>query len=249
MEDTDTTWGAKGAAVRRHRMRLTLGAIVVTAATVITGCSSGSSNSDQASSAPFVKAVKAVRPSVVEIRTSEGLGSGVVISSNGDIVTNRHVVGFAPTVQVRASSGKTFSATVVGTSPTNDLAVVRAEGADLPPAALGDSSKLRIGDIVLAVGNPLGLDSSVTDGIVSALGRTVDESRAVELRHLIQTSAPINPGNSGGALVDLHGRVVGIPTLEAVNPEDDQAASGIGFAIPSNSVKSISARVLDEAGG
>ena len=121
---------------------------------------------------------------------------------------------------------------------------VRVEGANLPPATFADSSKLRRGDLVLAVGNPLGLESSVTNGIVSALGRTVDESSAVALSDLIQTSAPINPGNSGGALVDVNGKVVGIPTLSAVDPENDQTAVGIGFAIPSNSVKDVSSKLL-----
>ena len=132
----------------------------------------------------------------------------------------------------------------MGSSPENDLAVIHVEGANLPAAKLGDSSKLRVGDVMLAIGNPLGLASSVTNGIVSAVGRSVDESSTVALRGVIQTSAPINPGNSGGALVDVSGRVVGIPTLNAVDPENNQLADGIGFAIPSNSVKGISGQIL-----
>ena len=227
-------------------MPVALPALVLAATVVLAACGAGSGGSDQASNAQaeFVKTIKTVMPSVVEIRSQEGLGSGVVIDAQGHIVTNRHVVGSDMTVQVRASSGKAFSATVVGTSSTKDLAVVRAQGADLPSATFADSSKLRRGDLVLAVGNPLGLESSVTNGIVSALGRTVDESSAVALSDLIQTSAPINPGNSGGALVDVSGRVVGIPTLSAVDPENDQAAEGIGFAIPSNSVKDVTAKLL-----
>ena len=227
-------------------MRVGLPALVLAGTALLAACSGGSSGSDQASTAQteFVNTVKAVLPSVVEIRSQQGLGSGVVIDTQGDIVTNRHVVGSDTTVQVRASSGKAFSAAVVGASSTKDLAVVRVEGANLPPATLADSSKLRRGDLVLAVGNPLGLESSVTNGIVSALGRTVDESSAVALSDLIQTSAPINPGNSGGALVDVDGKVVGIPTLSAVDPENDQTAVGIGFAIPSNSVKDVSSKLL-----
>ncbi len=227
-------------------MRVGLPALVLAGTALLAACSGGSSGSDQASTAQteFVNTVKAVLPSVVEIRSQQGLGSGVVIDTQGDIVTNRHVVGSDTTVQVRASSGKAFSAAVVGASSTKDLAVVRVEGANLPPATLADSSKLRRGDLVLAVGNPLGLESSVTNGIVSALGRTVDESSAVALSDLIQTSAPINPGNSGGALVDVNGKVVGIPTLSAVDPENDQTAVGIGFAIPSNSVKDVSSKLL-----
>ncbi len=227
-------------------MRVGLPALVLAGTALLAACSGGSSGSDQASTAQteFVNTVKAVLPSVVEIRSQQGLGSGVVIDTQGDIVTNRHVVGSDTTVQVRASSGKAFSAAVVGASSTKDLAVVRVDGANLPPATLADSSKLRRGDLVLAVGNPLGLESSVTNGIVSALGRTVDESSAVALSDLIQTSAPINPGNSGGALVDVNGKVVGIPTLSAVDPENDQTAVGIGFAIPSNSVKDVSSKLL-----
>src|SRR6266550_2046797 len=224
-----------GVTRRRHRLRVGLPALVLAGTALLAACSTGSSGSDQASTAQteFVNTVKAVLPSVVEIRSQQGLGSGVVIDTQGDIVTNRHVVGSDTTVQVRASSGKAFSAVVVGASSTKDLAVVRVEGANLPPATFADSSKLRRGDLVLAVGNPLGLESSVTNGIVSALGRTVDES-----------SAPINPGNSGGALVDVNGKVVGIPTLSAVDPENDQTAVGIGFAIPSNSVKDVSSKLL-----
>ena len=227
-------------------MRVGLPALVLAGTALLAACSGGSSGSDQASTAQteFVNTVKAVLPSVVEIRSQQGLGSGVVIDTQGDIVTNRHVVGSDTTVQVRASSGKAFSAAVVGASSTKDLAVVRVERANLPPATFADSSKLRRGDLVLAVGNPLGLESSVTNGIVSALGRTVDESSAVALSDLIQTSAPINPGNSGGALVDVNGKVVGIPTLSAVDPENDQTAVGIGFAIPSNSVKDVSSKLL-----
>jgi S1-C subfamily serine protease len=195
----------------------------------------------------FVKTVKTVLPSVVEVRTPDGLGSGVVIDTNGNIVTNAHVVGSSQSLQVRASTGKSYAATLVGSSSENDLAVIHAEGANLSAATLGDSSKLRIGHLVLAIGNPLGLASSVTNGIVSAVGRTVDESSAVALRGVIQTSAPINPGNSGGALVDVNGRVVGVPTLTAVDAQNNKLADGIGFAIPGNSVKRIAGQLL--AGG
>ena len=123
----------------------------------------------------------------------------------------------------------------MGTYPAGDLAVVHVTGANLQPATFGDSAKLAVGDIVLAMGSPLGLQSSVTQGIVSALGRDVPESKTVTLSNVIQTSAEINPGNSGGALVDLTGSVVGIPTLTALDPQlGDTAAPGIGFAIPSN---------------
>jgi S1-C subfamily serine protease len=253
MEHSGTTSNSIGATPRRRRVT-TLGVVVFSAATVVAACSSGSSNSGQASTSranvqtQFVNTVKATLPSVVEVSTPQGLGSGVVIDKQGDIVTNRHVVENNQTAQVRDSTGKTYPAAVVGTSQSNDLAVIRAQGANLPAASLGDSSKLQIGDLVFAVGNPLGLASSVTNGIVSAVGRTVDESSTVSLNNVIQTSAPINPGNSGGALVDVNGKVVGIPTLSAVDPENNQAANGIGFAIPSNSVKSVSAQLLATGG-
>src|ERR1700760_2486077 len=133
-----------------------------------------------------------------------------------------------------------LNASLVGAYPPDDLAVVHVDGArNLTSAAFGDSRALQVGDIVFAVGNPLGLASSVTEGIVSYNGRAVSEGNGVELPSTIQTSAPINPGNSGGALVDLAGQVVGIPTLAAVDQQEGGAAAGIGFAIPASTVKLI----------
>jgi putative serine protease PepD len=192
----------------------------------------------------FVETIRAVGSSVVQIETPVGLGSGIVLDSQGNIVTNDHVVGPYKKFQVTDQSERQYSATLVGTFPPDDLAVVHVEGGNLHAAVLGDSAKLQVGDLVLAVGNPLGLQSSVTSGIVSALGRTVSEQGGVALPDLIQTSAPINPGNSGGALVDLGGRVVGIPTLAAIDPENSQQANGIGFAIPSNTVKQIAGQII-----
>ncbi len=142
-------------------------------------------------------------------------------------------------------------ATLVGSYSPDDLAVIKVNNAKgLKPAAFGDSSKVKVGDIVLAMGNPLGLASSVTNGIVSATGRTVTEpkdasSPGATLPNVIQTSASINPGNSGGALVDLAGQVVGIPTLAATDQQLGGAAPGIGFAIPSNVVKDIAQQLID----
>ena len=167
--------------------------------------------------------VAQVLPSVVQITTGSGLGSGVILDDRGDIVTNAHVVGTATTFQVRlANNPTTFPATLVGAYPPDDLAVIHLDQppTGLKPARFGDSSKLQIGDIVLAMGNPLGLTGSVTDGIVSAVGRAVTEpagdgSPGATLPQAIQTSAAINPGNSGGALVDLSASVIGVPTLAA----------------------------------
>jgi S1-C subfamily serine protease len=177
-------------------------------------------------------AVAAAAPSVVQVRTSAGLGSGVVLDDRGNVVTNAHVVENDDKVKVILNDGSRHSATVSGSFPAVDLAVVHIVDATPPPAAFADSSQLRLGQVVLAMGSPLGLRGSVTQGIVSALNRTEEESSSVLLGGMIQTSAPIFPGNSGGALIDLRGAVVGLPTLGA----DD---TGIGFAIPSNTVVAI----------
>ena len=134
----------------------------------------------------------------------------------------------------------------MGAFPPDDLAVIRVSGAGLRPATFADSSALEVGDIALAIGNPLGLQSSVTEGIVSAFREAVQEpenGNDVTLPSMIQTSAAINPGNSGGALVDIKGRVIGIPTLAATDPELGGSAPGIGFAIPSNLVTDIAGQI------
>ncbi|MFL5842904.1 MAG: S1C family serine protease [Thermoleophilaceae bacterium] len=187
----------------------------------------------------FVALVSRVSPSVVQIRTEQALGSGVVFDGRGDVVTNAHVVAGASHVVVTLASGERHPATVVGRDVGHDLAVIRLAAGRPPAATFADSSQLQVGDIALALGNPLGLRSSVTQGIVSAVGRRVSESNGVALS-TIQTSAEINPGNSGGALVDLSGRVIGIPTLAAVDPEmGGGQAPGIGFAIDSNTVRRV----------
>lgn len=209
----------------------------------------GSATGADSLQSAMVNVVAKVRPEVVEITTNSGLGSGVVYDSRGDIVTNAHVVAGATHLQVTLSTGQSLPATLVGSFTPDDVAVVRISGADkLVPATLADSKKLQVGEICLAVGNPLGLASSVTEGIVSFVGRTVAEGGGVVLPDTVQTSAAINPGNSGGALVDLDGKLIGIPTLAAADPRlGGGAASGIGFAIPSNTVKFIADQLI--AGG
>jgi putative serine protease PepD len=197
----------------------------------------------------YEQVVARVLPSVVQISTSSGSGSGVVYDAKGDIVTNAHVVGTATTLQVGlASGGKPLAAAVVGVFAPDDLAVIRVDSGagSLHPASFGRSASVRAGEIVLAMGNPLGLTGSVTDGIVSATGRTVSEGQgsSAVLISAIQTSAAINPGNSGGALVNLAGQVIGIPTLAAADPQLGGAAAGIGFAIPSDTVTSIAAQLI-----
>ena len=193
----------------------------------------------------FVGVVGNVMPSVVVIETASGLGSGIVFDAKGDIVTNDHVVAGSSRFTVTLADGQKLAGTLVGTYPAGDLAMIHVTGTNLKPAIFGDSSKLVAGDIVLAVGSPLGLQGSVTEGIVSAIGRKVAESKTVTLPDVIQTSAEINPGNSGGALVDLAGEVVGIPTLTALDPElGNTAAAGIGFAIPSNVVTDVAGQLI-----
>jgi putative serine protease PepD len=193
----------------------------------------------------YISVVKTVGPSVVEIATDSGLGSGVVFDNQGNIVTNSHGVGNAEQVEVTTADGKRFEGVVVYSYPPDDLAVVRVTQARLKPATFADSSKVQVGEIVLAIGNPLGLQSSVTEGIVSATGRVVSEGPNITLPDTIQTSAAINPGNSGGALVNLKSEVIGIPTLAAISPANiGGQAPGIGFAISSNRVKSIASQIV-----
>lgn len=192
----------------------------------------------------FVKVVQSVSPSVVQIQDKTGLGSGIVLDAAGDIVTNNHVVTGAKSFTVTTSSGKRYPAKLVGSFPPDDLAVIKVSG-HLKPATFADSSKLQVGDLAIAIGNPLGLQSSVTEGIVSAFRQAVQEDSNVTLPLMIQTSAAINPGNSGGALVDIEGRVIGIPTLAATDPQlGGGSAPGIGFAIPSNIVKDIADQIV-----
>ncbi|MEV6673302.1 trypsin-like peptidase domain-containing protein [Streptomyces sp. NPDC051162] len=203
--------------------------------------------------AAYEKVVKDVLPSVVQITTGEGLGSGVVYDDKGHVVTNAHVVGDATAFKVTlATGGDAVGARLVSSYPEQDLAVVQLDSVpkNIKPATLGDSAKVEVGQIVLAMGNPLGLSSSVTQGIVSAVGRTVSEGRSgggtgATISNMVQTSAAINPGNSGGALVNLAGQVIGIPTLAATDPELGQsAAPGIGFAIPAATVRTIAGQIV-----
>jgi putative serine protease PepD len=193
----------------------------------------------------FVRVVQAVSPQVVQIQGKRGLGSGVVFDGRGDVVTNAHVVAGEKQLVVTLSGGANHPGTLVGSDPAHDLAVVRIGGASPAPATFADSATPQVGELVLAIGNPLGLRSSVTQGIVSSVGRSVSEGNGVTLSGAIQTSAAINPGNSGGALVDLSGVVIGIPTLAALDPQlGGGPASGIGFAIPSSTVRQVATRLI-----
>ncbi|MGO9121756.1 MAG: DegQ family serine endoprotease [Desulfomonilaceae bacterium] len=163
-----------------------------------------------------------------------GMGSGVIVDSNGYILTNSHVVKDTDEIKVTLADKRAFTAKIVGADPESDIAVIRIDAKDLPVAKLGDSSKLHVGEIVIAVGNPFGLNQTVTQGIISAQGRT--NMGILDYEDFIQTDAAINPGNSGGPLVNISGEVIGINTAIASRSGGYQ---GIGFAIPSNSAKLI----------
>lgn len=180
-------------------------------------------------------------------RTQQGLGSGVIISSDGFILTNNHVVEDADEVMVSLPTDRRdYAATVVGADPQTDVALIKIDAQGLKPVTIGDSSKLRVGDVTLAIGNPFGLEQTVTSGIVSGLGRNSLNITGGGYENFIQTDASINQGNSGGALVDASGRLVGINT--AIQSGLAGGSIGIGFAIPSNMALDIVQRLLDDGG-
>ncbi|MGW1814684.1 S1C family serine protease [Streptomyces sp. NPDC002125] len=202
----------------------------------------------------YQSVIRDVLPSVVQVGAGEGLGSGIVYDDKGHIVTNAHVVGKEKTFDVSVATGEQgLKASLVSAYPEQDLAVIKLD--DVPEglraAKFGDTEKVDVGQIVLAMGSPLGLSSSVTQGIVSAVGRTVSESSSgggtgATLVDMVQTSAAINPGNSGGALVNLDSEVIGIPTLAATDPQlGGSAAPGIGFAIPASMVRTVADQIIE----
>jgi len=174
-------------------------------------------------------------PRQQRVPRQSGLGSGVVTTADGYILTNNHVIDGADTVTVELPDKRTFDAKVIGTDPASDLAVLKVDARNLPTVAIGDSSKVRVGDVVLAVGNPLGVGQTVTMGIVSAKGRATGVGEG-GYEDFLQTDAPINQGNSGGALVNLHGELVGINS-QILTPTGGNI--GLGFAIPSNMAREV----------
>ncbi len=189
---------------------------------------------------PFFRQFFGLQPfNIPREQREHALGSGVIVSADGSVVTNNHVIAHATEIQVMLQDSRTFKGKVIGADPQTDVAVLKVDARSLPVAHWGDSSTLKPGDQVMAFGNPFGLNFTVTRGIVSAIGRSGLGIESFE--DFIQTDAPINPGNSGGALVDLHGRVVGINTA-IVSPGaagGEGGFSGVGFAIPSNVVKRV----------
>lgn len=249
------------------RTRNVTASAVLAVGLLLSGCSSsgsGESGRSTTQAAPMAESdledayqqvIKDVLPSVVQIEASESLGSGVVYDNKGHVVTNAHVVGKERTFKVTTATGEqALTAKLVAAYPEQDLAVIKIDNppSGLKAAKFADSTKAEVGQIVLAMGSPLGLSSSVTQGIISATGRTVSEPRTegssgATIGNMVQTSAAINPGNSGGALVTLDSEVIGIPTLAASDPQmGDSAAPGIGFAIPSAMVKTIADQIVED---
>ena len=166
-----------------------------------------------------------------------GTGSGFVYDTEGHIVTNYHVVENAEELSVTLADGEVYPAEIVGVDPSNDLAVIRIEADTLPqPVGLGDSDSLRVGEFVVAIGNPFGLERTLTVGVISSLGRVIESPDGRFIGEAIQTDAAINPGNSGGPLLDLEGRVIGVNS-QIISPS--RASAGIGFAVPVNTVKRV----------
>jgi S1-C subfamily serine protease len=195
-----------------------------------------------------VGVVEKVGPAVVSIGVKkqvrsggfgvEGAGSGLIITPDGYVLTNNHVVENTAEMEVGLTDGSTFKAEIVGTDPATDLAVVRAGASGLPMAELGNSSTLHVGQLVIAIGNPLGFQSTVSTGVISALGRSLRGQTGRLIENVIQTSAPLNPGNSGGPLVDSRGRVIGINTAMI------SMAQGISFAVPVDTAKWVVSEII-----
>jgi putative serine protease PepD len=257
---TKLTAAAFAAAVVAGTAGGLIGAASVPSAVTASVTSSPVAKTSTGSSTEDVSAIaSSVLPSVVQVNVAaaqgSGIGSGVVLSADGKILTNNHVISGAQQISVTTNDGKEYAATVVGADPNSDLAVLKLTGASgLTPATFGDSSTVAVGDQVVAIGSPEGLQGTVTSGIVSALDRTVNiagETRrsAGTSYQAIQTDASINPGNSGGPLLNSAGQVIGINSAiySPVTGADQAGSVGIGFSIPSNQAMQIANQLMASA--
>jgi len=190
---------------------------------------------------PFFRRFFGERQAQPPTQQQEGLGSGVIIDANGFILTNHHVVDGADQIKVDLNDNRTFDAKLVGSDAPSDLAVLKIEASNLPVLTLGDSDRTRVGDVVLALGNPLGVGQTVTMGIISAKGRQTGLSNG-SFEDFLQTDAPINRGNSGGALVSTNAELIGINS-QILSPSG--GSIGLGFAIPSNMARSVAEQLIN----
>jgi S1-C subfamily serine protease len=189
-------------------------------------------------SSAVISAVEAVAPAVIKIDAGRGSGSGVIFAPDGFALTNSHVVEGNSRIDVKLPDGRSIRADMIGRDVVTDLAVLRIRHGALPFAAFADSRRVRVGQVAIAIGNPYGLQHSVSAGVISALGRSLPSREGRAMNDLIQTDAALNPGNSGGPLVTTRGDVIGINTAIIV------PAQGLCFAIPSNTVKFIASRLM-----
>ncbi len=238
--------------------------------TTVTTSDSGSTTVQAATSGTIASAAAKIEPSVVTITVtgsdSSDVGSGIIVRSDGYILTNNHVIADGGTIKVQLSNGRNYTATVVGQDATDDLAVIKVNATGLTAATFADSAKLTVGDLAVAVGSPLGLSNTVTSGVVSALNRSITTSDSssgssgltasgsgssgATIKNAIQTDAPINPGNSGGALVNASGQVIGVTSAIAststssYGQQSQSGSIGVGFAIPANTAVTIAAQLI-----
>lgn len=251
------------------RIRVFVAVLILVLGLAVAGCPGSATSTPTPTPSPtasptsvtslpdIAEVVEAVKPAVASIVAGkvayniflqpvpeEAAGSGVIIDDRGYIITNNHVVEDAESITVTIPDGRSFDATIVGTDPLSDLAVVKVSSNDLPVASFGDSRSLAVGEWVVAIGNALALSGgpTVTVGVVSATGRTIQEQTGVTLYDVIQTDAAINPGNSGGPLINLNGEVVGINTAKVTSVE----VSGVGFAVSSNTARVVAEELIDK---